>query len=579
VIGASLYVVACSTRNRIRVRLRRLREPRYLFGALVGSAYLYFAVFNRGRIRSRRPGPGRGLAALPAAWQTIGSSLAGLGVFALAAAVWLLPGRSGLLEFSQAEAAFLLPAPLDRRQLLVYKLLRSQIGSLIASVVVVAILAPASAVARLEFAVSMWVFFVTARVYFAAVALTRARLLSAGAQSDGPPRRVAWLTVAIVATASVIVFGAILRQFLLQPASSLSDLAVRLARTASTGLAAIVLVPFNAMVRPLGASDAASYAIALAGSLVVLALTTVWMLAGANAFDLQFGEPLEDQAAERARRASPRARGVGWALAPSGYTEGVFVWKNAMQMLRASDAGLLRIVVPVTAAIIGLSFAVMAANRLEGAAGVVTSFSLAVSAFGVLFGPQLMRLDLRGDLQHLDLLKTWPVRSGAVIRGEILWPATVVTATVWIGVACAALFAGPAFPRLSAAWRWALGVSGIIAAPALVTPQYIVHNAVAVFFPAWVPTGRQQPRGVDAMGQRLIMMAGVVLSLIVFALPGVIAGGLIWLALRHALGAAALVPGAIVFTLVVLVEVLAATEGLAPAYERLDLQAVEREEK
>ena len=69
-------------------------------------------------------------------------------------------------------------------------------------------------------------------------------------------------------------------------------------------------------------------------------------------------------------------------------------------------------------------------------------------------------------------------------------------------------------------WRWVLAVSGIVAAPALVTPQYIVHNAVAIFFPAWVPAGMQQPRGVDAMGQRLIMMAGVVCSLLLFALPG-----------------------------------------------------------
>ena len=249
-----------------------------------------------------------------------------------------------------------------------------------------------------------------------------------------------------------------------------------------------------------------------------------------------------------------------------------------MQMLRASDATVLRMALPISAAVIGLSFAVLAANRLRGAAGVVTSFSLAVSAFGVLFGPQLMRLDLRGDLQHLDVLKTWPVRAGSVIRGEILWPAGVVVATVWVGVACAALFAGTAFPRLSETWRWVLAVSGIVAAPALVTPQYIVHNAVAIFFPAWVPAGMQQPRGVDAMGQRLIMMAGVVCSLLLFALPGAIAGGIVWLVLSRLLGPAALVPATVFFTLVVLIEVVLATEWLAPAYERLDLLGVERGE-
>jgi hypothetical protein len=246
--------------------------------------------------------------------------------------------------------------------------------------------------------------------------------------------------------------------------------------------------------------------------------------------------------------------------------------------LRASDAGLLRIAVPVAVVLTGLSFAVIAANRLSGAAGIATAFSLVVGAFAVLFGPQIMRLDLRGDLQHLDVLKTWPVSAASVLRGEILWPASVVTVIVWAGVTCATIFAGTAFPQMPPEWRWALAVSALVAAPALVVPQFIVHNAVAVFFPAWVPTGGQQPRGVDAMGQRLIMMAGVVLSLLLFAFPGALAGGVVWLALHRLLGAAALVPATAVFTLAVMGEVLMAAELLAPAYERLDLTSVERAE-
>ena len=39
-LSASLYITVCTTRNRLRVRLRRLREPRYLLGAIVGPAVL-----------------------------------------------------------------------------------------------------------------------------------------------------------------------------------------------------------------------------------------------------------------------------------------------------------------------------------------------------------------------------------------------------------------------------------------------------------------------------------------------------------------------------------------------------------
>jgi hypothetical protein len=60
--GASVYIIICSARNRLRVRLRRLREPRYLIGAIVGAAYSYFSFFARFRTRanvSRRQRWGR----------------------------------------------------------------------------------------------------------------------------------------------------------------------------------------------------------------------------------------------------------------------------------------------------------------------------------------------------------------------------------------------------------------------------------------------------------------------------------------------------------------------------------------
>ena len=39
---------------------------------------------------------------------------------------WVLPFGSSLLEFSNAETAFLFPSPLSRRQLVIYRLMRSQ---------------------------------------------------------------------------------------------------------------------------------------------------------------------------------------------------------------------------------------------------------------------------------------------------------------------------------------------------------------------------------------------------------------------------------------------------------------------
>ncbi len=577
-LRASLYIVACSARNRVRVRLRRLREPRYLVGAIVGAAYLYFAVFARFGRRSggaRRTGSAPALVGIGSAWLAAGTSLAGLAVFALAALVWILPARSGLLEFSRPETAFLFPAPVSRRQLLLHRVTRSQLGLLIGAIAMAVVIAPGSGLGRLQFALSMWVLFVTARVYFAAVALTRARLSS----PDASVRRAAWPPVAILIAALGVVIGAIVRQFITQPAAGASDFAVRLARTASTPLPAMVLWPFVALVRPQLAPGMTAFFVALAGSLLVLAGTTAWMLTSDAGFESATAEAAGQFATEeRSRRSAPRARRLGWTLPLTGHTEGLFVWKNAMRTFRAGNTGLLRIVIPIIGAFVGVSFAVMAANRSRGPAGFVTSASLALAGFAVLFGPQVMRLDLRGDLEHLEVLKTWPVRSSAVIRGQMLWPACVVTAIAWLGIACAAIFSGTAFPGLPPGWRWTLAASAMLAAPALIAAQYVVHNAVALFFPAWVPLGSQRARGVDAMGQRLIMLAGIIVSLLIFALPGALAGGVVWFAFGRLLGPLVLVPATVLFTLIVLIEVVVATELLGPVYERLDVLSVERGE-
>jgi hypothetical protein len=140
------------------------------------------------------------------------------------------------------------------------------------------------------------------------------------------------------------------------------------------------------------------------------------------------------------------------------------------------------------------------------------------------------------------------------------------------------LFSSAAMPEVPFAGRWSLAVAALFAAPALVAAQYTVQNALALFFPAWVSLGTQRTRGVDAVGQRLIMLAAILLALALFAVPGGIAGGIVWLALRRVMGATVFVPAAILFAGVVLTEVLVATELLGPAYERIDLMSVERAE-
>jgi hypothetical protein len=190
----------------------------------------------------------------------------------------------------------------------------------------------------------------------------------------------------------------------------------------------------------------------------------------------------------------------------------------------------------------------------------------------------VLRIDMRQDLRHLEWLKTWPVAPAVVVRGELIWPGVLITLTSWGLLALALVMSGPVFTRLSWAWRLSAAGGVAILAPALVFAQLTIHNAVALLFPAWVPLGNQRPRGLDAMGQQIIMVGGTWLMLAVAAVPAALAGGLVWFALQWIIGSAALIPGALVAAAVVVVEVLLATEALGPLYERIDILAVERAE-
>jgi ABC-2 type transport system permease protein len=580
VFSASLYIVVCSARNRLRVRLRRLREPRYLIGAIVGAAYIYFSFFARFRVSragaarrgGSRPGP------LPASIATAlaaGPAVAGIAVMILTAASWILPFDSGLLEFSEAETQFLFPAPVSRRQLLVHRMMRSQIGMLFGSVVIgLSVGASSSGFSRLRISIAAWFLLVTAKIYFTGVTLARTRLGGGDRRSRG----VAWLPIAVMAIAVTIVATTMSRAYRQAAPDGVVATLELVSRVARTGVTRVVLWPFVAVARPLFAAWPQPYLTALAGAAALLIAIAAWVLMSDEAFQEAVTEIAERRSQEPARtRGAPvyKLRSTGWTLATIGRPETAFAWKAAMQTLRMVDkTSLLRVV----SIMFALTIVAASAGRANGLASLVGAFALAGTAFAIVLAPQVLRIDMRQDLRHLELLKTWPIKASAVVRGELLWPGVVITAAAWAMLAVATSLSGALLTHVSVGLR--LGGSAAIAilAPALVFAQLTIHNAVALIFPAWVPLGNQRARGLDAMGQRLILLGGTWLLLILSALPGAIAGGIVWFALRNFVGAAALVPAAIVCAVIVGVEVLLATEAIGPAYERLDVMAVERAE-
>ena len=576
-LRASVYIIVCSARNRLRVRLRRLREPRYLLGAMAGAAYIYVSFFARMRSSSgsaarRRArgvsGPPAELSMLAAA----GPAIVGVLLLGATALAWLLPMNSGLLDFSESEIQFLFPAPVSRRALLIHRLMRSQLGIFFGSVVVGIVTPSVSGVSRLRIGVAAWVLLTISKVYFTVITLARTRLAS----RDPDARRVAWLPVAVNLAAVVIVAAALTRAFMEGPVTGVRDALDRIGALATSGLSGIVLWPFVAVARPLFAPWPGPFLAALGGSAIVFVPLVAWMLYSDDAFQDAAVDAAERRASEPSRRAATyRARSTGWTLATTGRPEVAFAWKAAMQTLRVVDS---RTVARAAAMLIALAVAAVSVGRSTGVASVLGAFVTGAAVFAVLLAPQVLRVDMRQDLRDLEVLKTWPVKSSAVLRGELAWPGALITAVAWVMIGVAMLLSATVFTSVSFSLRLSVGVATAILAPALVFAQLIIHNGVALMFPAWVPLGNQRPRGLDAMGQRLIMLGGTWLLLVLSAIPGALAGGIVWFAFRGFLGPTVLIPAAMLCAAVVALEVLVATEALGPAYERIDIMSVERTE-
>ena len=110
------------------MRIKRLKQPKYLIGGIVGGLYFYWYFF-----RTLFGAPTRGQAvALLASPENLAlyESVGALILLTILLLAWIIPHQRAALTFTEAEVAFLFPAPISRRGLIHFKLLRSQVAIL-----------------------------------------------------------------------------------------------------------------------------------------------------------------------------------------------------------------------------------------------------------------------------------------------------------------------------------------------------------------------------------------------------------------------------------------------------------------
>ena len=553
-----LYLRLTTLRNKVGSQLRRLRQPKYLFGAMAGAAYFWFFFF---RHTPGQTGPGRAFEAMvaPGTLEVVAAIV--LTLFLML--IWVTPSDNPGLAFSEAEVAFLFPAPFARRQLIHYKLVDGLLMSLLGAVFFTLIAGGwnSGVVGALRKLGAWWSLNANLTLHQTAATLVIARLSRLG-------------------------FRAVLRRILIIGGVVLLLGAV-LVVAVNSGTAAVdwLLWPARLAVRPFLADSPGAYLLALCPAFGLVALQYFWIHRMEAPFEeasialaQKRGENIARARAGKlvAFRGQARAKSGPFRLGDRLPVEAAFLWKNLM----AAPRWLNRKVFAVAALLIcfGLTW-LKARPGFDGpqiAAG-LAFMALAFLVYLLVFGPQLARNDLRGDIVNADMLKAYPLPGWRILLGSLLAPTVILTGIAWLLLLVAGLGL-PASPA-NASWytpqfRFVAGLAAAVLMPALCAVQLLVPNAATLLFPAWSQTSRNLSGGMDVMGQRLIFFAGQFLCLVAALLPVLLLGGGTIFLTQWLIGPTAALVLALLPVLAVFAgELWFGVWLLGPRFERLDISA------
>lgn len=541
-VRALLYLRLTSLRNALLSRIKRLRQPKYLFGAIAGVAYFWFFFFRH----LGAPSPGAAQpAAMAGATATFPFSsndssplvvaVGTLALFAIMLLTWLVPTAKPGLGFTEAETAFLFPAPVSRRMLINFKLLNSQLTILLTSFLFTLISNRWSFLGgnAVTHAVGWWVILSTLNLHFMGAALTLTRLFESGVSAMR--RRIivtGGVALAIVATLAWLWRTA--------EAPSADDVVNAEAFThyflmvLNRGALGVVLWPFRLVLGPFVASDNYTFLLALGPALLLLAAHYFWVM---RMNEVSFEEASISMAEKRSARIAQaragtyrfgaevaQARPDPFRLGDTGRPEFAFLWKN---LLSTRPYFNLRTFAVLAAIIVVGSQWLPSGDIGAMLKTLIVVFSLFAGAYLLLLGPHLARQDLRSDLANSDVLKTYPIRGWRLMLGELLTPVAILSGLVWLAVLAAALvFMSTGNPARSFPPTLliicAVGVAAI--APPILALELLVLNGATLVFPGWFQSTRgQQHGGIEVMGQRLIFVFANLLVIFAALLPSVCA--------------------------------------------------------
>jgi ABC-2 type transport system permease protein len=578
IAGALFYYQFHSWRNRLAARIRRLRQPKYLAGAIVGGLYFYFYLF-RGFSFGHQPPPAKPPASSEE-MRDLPQTMAALFFMVALVLSWILRNSRAAIAFTEAEIAFLFPAPISRKTLINFKLLKSQAAILFSAVLLTLIRRRWGGGHFLIHALGWWAAMSVFNLHMLGSSFAVTMLMDRGLSNW---KRRALILGALAAAAAAVYLW--LRHSL-PPLPSFTNQSGMawffryLGQVFGSGPLPYLLLPFQLVVAPYFADSFMHFLAALVPVLGLIWLHYLWVIHSNVAFEeasIEFSRKLAERIAaaragnlQAARRPKKAAR-PPFVLRPSGYPAVALFWKNLISAGQYVTARFWLMLVWI--AIVG---GTLMRTPWTGGGGnfgsgviICAGMLLAMSLFT---GPQILRNDLRQDLPLADVLKSFPMPGWQIVLGEVLAPAAILACLQWL-VIVFGIFQGQ-FGKLPIplALRLSLGLAAAVVLPFVDLVALMIPNASALFFPAWFHLGKDVPRGFETIGQQLILMFGQVLVLALGLAP---AGGVFTLFL---LGGSyvhwpmlGLVLGAFAAAAILAIEVGIAIKLLGGVFERFDV--------
>ena len=537
-VNALGYLVTRSFVNGVLYRLRRLRQPKYLLGAILGAAYFYF-YFGRIIGGSRTPFGPRATSGA-----AFGSEL-GAAILFIATIVlsWILPASRAAMAFTEAEIAFLFPAPITRRTLVVMRLLKSQFALLFFSAFMTLITGRFHLGAEAWFRVGgWWVILNTLNMHRIGASFALQRLRERG-MADGKRRTV--VALVLVALAALV-------EFMRRSLPPLPSLATAMrggtdsftqyaAQVLHSGPLPYVLAPFKLVVLPNFAHETATFLRALLPALGIMALHFIWVVRADVSFEDASIEAAKKRAAFlaargrgelRAQSGTGKARTPLFRLRPTGFAPVAFVWKS---LLKAGGRRTLSRWASFFVILAAGAWALGNAGKLSPTLvtiaviiGVGCYITLLISF--VMIG-QHASAQLRQGIAAMDLLKTYPIPGWQIALGELAGPVSLGTLMQWASLGIGMLLLKVSGPSHEVAPL----ILCIAAGLALFLPVFNLSSAIlpcagALLFPGWFRPQENAAPGIENTGLRLMLGITQLLAVVAALVPVAFFGALAWFA-------------------------------------------------